>query len=550
MMSIVPLAQMIKDIDTYLTDKDITKVLEICDKFELILSALPTEGNQYDSDTTENLYNVQQITLKLFERMFGEKATLDQENTENFNNRRFSGGWFAELVEFRLANQTINIIGNQVEYLSTLSRSAQRLIILINNKLIYRQFPFELPVMHLKMFPKKFYFYFNNDIEYEMIETNDNENPYDYFSMFRNKFEIITNESGIFDSQISLLPYEYYYVCMIRYPNQEDVHSPNSVPRRTKDSTNDAGFILKTKGPYHWLIGCPYLFTLQQTLETLYPCDHNIMNSENKKQKQLLFIHLVIGFWIENNSGGVKRKNINLVSKPVLPTQVPILEYGHIFDTWKTGTLQGIYLLLLQLMKNPSNTPYIDIIRRPLFDMLRTIFARGKASYVINHMPVFTIAVEIWLLFCQPWAIDHFIDSRKPNAGYSDKWRSYVCANIHFYTTLLSIFLSVGFPNSNYMFYLQHSFINVIDLFNHTLLNKTISYFVKLFQNKKLNIEYINNDQCIVLDVVENLNIENRDNNDYQIMVLLHETLFPDPSLYIWIDNGTDLDDYGILSGI
>lgn len=542
MMQIVSISQMIKDIDKYLTNKDKTKLLEICDKFEIILSALPTEGNQHDSDTIDNLYLVQEITLKLFERTFGEKTTLDQENTENMNKKIFPGGWFTELVEFGTSSkQTINIIGNQIDYLSTLSRSAQRLIILINDKLINRQFVY-LPAMKINMFPKKLYFNFST--EYEMIATINYDDYYDYKNMFENEFEI-NNEN---DSQIRLYPFEYYYVCLIRYPTKEDVFTPNLPQRHTKDSKTDAGYILKTTGPYYWLIGCPYLCTLQHTVETLFPINHNIMISENKKQ--LLFIQLVILFWIENNTGSVIKKNVNGEINKVLATKVPIREFDHIFNTWSIGTLQGIYLLLLQLMKNPSSKLYIDIMRQPLFDMLRTIFSKGK-SYIINNMPAFTVAIEIWLLLCQPWNIEHFIDKRKPNVDYSDIWRNYVCSNIHFYTILLSIFLSVDLPNNNNnMFYLQHSFFDVIDLFNHALLNKTIKYFVHLFQNK---IDYNNDEQYKTLDVVQIENLKDRDSIDFNNMVEQHQNLYPDITLYDWkntgLPNGVPID-YGILSGI
>ena len=44
------------------------------------------------------------------------------------------------------------------------------------------------------------------------------------------------------------------------------------------------------------------------------------------------------------------------------------------------------------------------------------------------------LAVDIWLMYIQPW-------SKQSKKGYEEKWRPYVVANYHFYTTLLILYL-------------------------------------------------------------------------------------------------------------
>eukprot|EP00596_Hydrurales_sp_CCMP1899_P003475 CAMPEP_0119045096 /NCGR_PEP_ID=MMETSP1177-20130426/36931_1 /TAXON_ID=2985 /ORGANISM="Ochromonas sp, Strain CCMP1899" /LENGTH=850 /DNA_ID=CAMNT_0007016243 /DNA_START=41 /DNA_END=2590 /DNA_ORIENTATION=- len=111
--------------------------------------------------------------------------------------------------------------------------------------------------------------------------------------------------------------------------------------------------------------------------------------------------------------------------------------------------------------------PCVDMIQQPLFDMLRCIFARGdEPSFSLGSSCVtYSLAVELWLLYLQPWKLQQpsasctaassssgersqslggkaVPASSKISSGqYSIQWKPYVAANLHFYTTLLACFL-------------------------------------------------------------------------------------------------------------
>ena len=58
------------------------------------------------------------------------------------------------------------------------------------------------------------------------------------------------------------------------------------------------------------------------------------------------------------------------------------------------------------------------------------------------------LACEVWMLVLQPWiardvAAGYSVVKASARRVYSDKWRPYIAANIHLYTTLLACFLKM-----------------------------------------------------------------------------------------------------------
>lgn len=82
----------------------------------------------------------------------------------------------------------------------------------------------------------------------------------------------------------------------------------------------------------------------------------------------------------------------------------------------------------------------VEMLQQPLFDMLRIVFSKGDS---IMQSCSLTLAVEIWMLYVQPWRAQVTLLSGTHRGGdkYSDQWLPYVAANLHFYTTLFVSFI-------------------------------------------------------------------------------------------------------------
>jgi len=82
--------------------------------------------------------------------------------------------------------------------------------------------------------------------------------------------------------------------------------------------------------------------------------------------------------------------------------------------------------------------PAIEIIQTSIFDMLRLIFHNGAH----NGVQVYLLGIKLWLTWIQPWnagASERVRGDSKNN--YDDsRWKAYVLANFHFYTTLPVMF--------------------------------------------------------------------------------------------------------------
>jgi hypothetical protein len=81
-------------------------------------------------------------------------------------------------------------------------------------------------------------------------------------------------------------------------------------------------------------------------------------------------------------------------------------------------------------------------LQQPLFDMMRSVLPRAGPNFDWEN---YSLSVKIWLLWLQPWRAvppSRARGSRMGRSGkYTERWRSYVSANLHFYTTLFTLFL-------------------------------------------------------------------------------------------------------------
>ena len=85
--------------------------------------------------------------------------------------------------------------------------------------------------------------------------------------------------------------------------------------------------------------------------------------------------------------------------------------------------------------------PPLHIFHGPLYDHLRVVFSevhKTQHSPALGHLDqaTYDLEIECWLLWLQPWKIG------SAQAAYvSQQWKTYVAGNLHFYTTLLGMFL-------------------------------------------------------------------------------------------------------------
>lgn len=74
----------------------------------------------------------------------------------------------------------------------------------------------------------------------------------------------------------------------------------------------------------------------------------------------------------------------------------------------------------------------LEVLGPALYDMLRCIFSSANK----HSSALFSLGVEIWLLYLQPWKA-----GRKSEKIDRAKWKLYIANNIHFYTTLFACYV-------------------------------------------------------------------------------------------------------------
>eukprot|EP00605_Chrysophyceae_sp_TOSAG23-4_P001294 GSChrysophyteH1.ASY1.ANO1.1408.1 assembled CDS len=218
-----------------------------------------------------------------------------------------------------------------------------------------------------------------------------------------------------------------------------------------------------------------------------------------------LFLRLLAEYWIDsatlvrrNHAQGVNFKaqlNKTMVhynsadpsNRHPLPTSILTLDNNSM--SWGSATMQCTYIVLVRALSDPHLAtqfatlaqangaafesahlmanyakssgytragsqmalqsssvcpPALGLLQQPLFDMLRTVFSKKDGR---NGSEMHAIAVECWLLYIQPWKAEDIsrgvpLETVDKASSYSRQvWLPYIASNLHFYTTLLVIFL-------------------------------------------------------------------------------------------------------------
>ena len=274
--------------------------------------------------------------------------------------------------------------------------------------------------------------------------------------------------------KISASPSDFYYINFIRYPTAVDSLYP---PQHFRDGDfnrrPDVLTALKKRGEKEWIRESPYLDVLDAYLDTFYGERNRSARNENAKSTGLAFLRLCCEFWMDVRP--VIRSYSGSHQVPET-TQLDLVDENWMYREFagcKESCLQCIYLMVKRLssvrdmhvmfleaqegLRNNAAVsdlhasgcihlrrtrcqdactapPFWQIVYQPLFDLLRYMLCRPITN---GDTKSFLFAVEIWLLWIQPWK--HSSDGSRTYV--SKKWRPYVVANMHMYTTLHGIFM-------------------------------------------------------------------------------------------------------------
>eukprot|EP01038_Epipyxis_sp_PR26KG_P013993 gene13993-18766_t len=361
-----------------------------------------------------------------------------------------------------------------------------------------------------------------------------------------------------------------------------------SLSTSNSDDSNQFYTLLK-KGIFGWILGCPYLTILEYYFDEFLSISEGSINVSNhttvrREVYRELLLRLAIEYWmdiamvIRMNHGAVADHRRNGSGSPMSggrigrdhphPTEVMMLDFGSLKFT--PGMMQCTYLLLSRLLCDPALLIYYNqylygsngnigsngikasytsssavtisplrVLQQPLFDMLRSIFSSGDA--VAMDAQVIILAVEIWLLYIQPWNAslirnEHLgLDSFLVNTtNIPSEWKPHVAANLHFYTTLLSIYLKMiskthlSFHDTEGLMKLQ-SFGRVLKAFSPALVASIDDYnsYFQVWYPSHLNPLGASMD-----DVFDgSLGNNNISIDEMKLMKMQHQYLFPDRSI-------------------
>lgn len=188
----------------------------------------------------------------------------------------------------------------------------------------------------------------------------------------------------------------------------------------------------------------------------------------------------------------------------------------------------------------PTAPMYIIQLQQPLFDLLRCLLGNPEKCAV--NTAVFTMAVELWLLYIQPWkwSSGKSVTGNNSSNIFTKKWKAYVICNYSYYSTLMWAFIRTV------------SKINLLVTKKHEslLMLVSIERVLKVFSSPELRTLLQESSQCLLeaIDnslphhalsphdnseshspVAANTNHELRVNRrDICILLSQHHTMFPD----------------------
>ena len=384
------------------------------------------------------------LTLKLLDRIFGEDTTGLKEPDQKSQWKRLpSGGWLRQILNY--SNHPNNL--KSMNLLIDLFSCGNFFI----DSLERRKFSdFE---MNLYLFPKKARMLFSKDKEYEFVRSS---NQIVYYKLSNSIKQHQNQIDKSQDWRITLQPFEYFIMCLVRYPTIiDDIFKVNSnsvsynQANRNATASNDKSVVhvLRSRGSQAWIGRIPYFCILIKHIEYFIPLTDPLLSpsktSEGRSnfiklsEKAEFFVRMATEFWMDGNALIIRREhaqarrqnrimkashNSNLLSHPA-PTEIILLDNS--LNLPSTNTVQCMFLLVERLLKEPSlaveysklvsynseltsrdeplsSPPCTSMIQQPLFDMIRLIFSRGQSVSQEN----FSLTVELWLLYLQPWVLE------------------------------------------------------------------------------------------------------------------------------------------------
>jgi hypothetical protein len=530
-----------------------------------------------DSNSVISFY---EFGIQLFDRAFGEDTT-DRPDADLPNTwvQIRKGGWLRKLLSQPSYGYNDPSTFQRPAYFRAGTRELIDILSYNSNFMEVLKKPRQNYEMKIDCFPKKYQMLISKHLHHRYVQT---ESQHVYFS----HFQYLANDAAQGGKSFSialLTPFEYFLLCIMRYPTMDEqmfapitsAYASYYTQQQQQQSTKKAFSIHEN------LQSIPYFALLDNYMKTLLPhTQTNQMSpaSESFLRDDELFLQLAVAHWMDS-ALIVRRDHGDFLASlrnasfaaaagysprggadPVYDTDhyhpTEVLLANNTAPLWTSATMQCITLLVAHVCSNPSLSKqymeqsqknmnllaadmlfgygapgssrvnnqlakYYSQLRRvlcsdgelrsqgltqvplsymsgratahavpglsnpvslvpcpasvhpiqqPLFDMLRLIFTKGELS--VYSKEVFHQAVDIWLLYVQPWkAADAFKHryqhaddmsrgvladyvgsfttpfasdgSRKEPLGqrYSHEWDVYIASNLHFYTTLLVCFL-------------------------------------------------------------------------------------------------------------
>ena len=267
---------------------------------------------------------------------------------------------------------------------------------------------------------------------------------------------------------------------MLRYPTVSSLGQPSILFHSSKRSELAQVKALLDKGPTEWVRSMTYFRLLNAYFELLLPASTEL--TAILPQGSELFLALAIDFWLDMSR--VVRRNFQQVESirakqlgspsqaaksagahpgPLETVFVDSGDVGH----WSMLTLQCIYFMVHRMVKTASLAGDMETLQAAylkqksidgrsssagikssqtaavyylphafllfqvsFYENLKLMFSKGH----VLETSKFYLIVESWLLYIQPWK-----SNKEPK--YTPKWRAYIVANFHFYTTLFTLYL-------------------------------------------------------------------------------------------------------------